>query len=100
VSLSKQFDLSPKAHSVLARTDCFQTSLIFKLMIDLGNNIIALVSAIRNFLEGLNDTHLNSFLADWPSPNSEQRPVYPHSLPVLSWMPAAVKRPASKLRLW
>jgi hypothetical protein len=58
---------------------------------DLEKNIIALVSAIRNFLEGLNDTHLNSFMTDWPSPISEQRPVYPNSLPVLSWMPAAVK---------
>ena len=60
-------------------------------MMDLEKNIIALVSAIRNFLEGLNDTHLNSFMTDWPSPNSEQRSVYPNSLPVLSWMPAAVK---------
>ena len=60
-------------------------------MIDLEKNIIALVNAIRNFLEGLNDTHLNTFLADWPSPNSELRPVYPNALPVLSWMPAAVK---------
>jgi hypothetical protein len=55
------------------------------------NNIIALVMAIRNFLKGLNDTHLNSFLADWPSANCETRVVVPHSLPVLSWMPAAVK---------
>ena len=60
-------------------------------MVDLENNIIALVSAIRNFLEGLNDTHLNSFLADWPLTHCMTRSVYPLSLPVLSWMPAAVE---------
>ena len=60
-------------------------------MIDLENNIIALVNAIRHFLEGLNDTHLNSFLADWPLTHCMTRSVYPLSLPVLSWMPAAVK---------
>jgi hypothetical protein len=35
------------------------------------NNIIALVIAMRNFLEGLNDTHLNSFLTDWPPANQD-----------------------------
>ena len=59
------------------------------------NNIIELASAVRNFLEGLDDPHLSAFLADWPSENCEMRPVLLHSLPVLSWMPAAV-RAASK----
>ena len=59
--------------------------------IEAQNKILALVIAIRNYLEGLNDTHLNSFLADWPSANCKTRPVLPHSLPVFSWMPAAVK---------
>ena len=60
-------------------------------MIDLENKIIAFVIAIRDYLEDLNDTHLNSFLADWPSPNCKMRSVFPNSLPILSWMPAAVK---------
>ena len=60
-------------------------------MTDLENKIIGLVIAIRNYLEGLNDTPLNSFLADWPSANRMTRSVLPHSLPVLSQMPAAVK---------
>ena len=60
-------------------------------MMDLEDSIIALVSAIRNFLEGLNDTHLNSFLADWPSLDCKTRAICPSSLPVLSWIPAALK---------
>ena len=50
-----------------------------------------LVSAIRRFIEALNDRHLNSFLADWPLAQGQLRPVYPHSLPVLAWMPAATR---------
>ena len=60
-------------------------------MTELENKILAFVIAIRNYLEGLNDTHLNSFLADWPSANCKTRSVLPHSLPVLSRMPAVVK---------
>jgi len=60
------------------------------------NNIIALIIAIRNFLEGLNDIHLKPFLADWPSANYMTRSVLPHCLPVLSWMPAAVKAAGKK----
>jgi len=55
----------------------------------LENKIFALVVAIRDFIESLNDTHLNPFLADWPPTNCETRSVFPNSLPVLSWMPAA-----------
>jgi hypothetical protein len=60
-------------------------------VVDLENNITALVIAIRNFLKGLNDSRLNSFLANWPAPNCMTRSVSPRTLPVLSWMPAAVK---------
>ena len=55
------------------------------------NNIIALIITIRNFLEGIKDVRIESFLADWPSENCLTRPVSPHCLPVLSWLPAAVK---------
>ncbi len=60
-------------------------------MVDLENTIIAFVSAIRNFLQGLNDAHLKPFLANWPSSDCKIRSIAPHSLPVLSWMPAAVR---------
>ena len=55
------------------------------------NNLIALLVAIRDFLGGIKDVHLKSFLADWPSANCITRLVLPHGLPVLSWLPAAVK---------
>ena len=60
-------------------------------MVNLEKNIIALVIAIRNFLQGFNDSHLKSFLANWPSSDCKMRSIAPHSLPVLSWMPAALK---------
>ena len=60
-------------------------------MVDLKNEILSLVTSIRDFLMRLNDAHLNSFLANWPSPNCRMRSVNPRMLPVLSWMPAAVK---------
>ena len=66
---------------------------------DLENNIIAFVIAIRNFLQGLNDARLNSFLASWPSLNYEIRSIVPRSLPVLSWMPAAVKAAGKQTEL-
>jgi len=56
-----------------------------------GNNLIALIIAIRDFLEGIKDAHLKTSLADWPPVNCMTRSVLPHCLPVLSWMPAAVK---------
>jgi hypothetical protein len=67
-------------------------------VVELDNNIIELASAIRNFLEDLNDAHLNSFLANWPSLNCEKRSVFPRPLPVLSWIPAAVKAADNKVR--
>ena len=60
-------------------------------MVDLGNDIIAFIIAIRHFLQRLNDPHLNPFLENWPPSNCRMRSVAPRSLPVLSWMPAAVK---------
>ncbi len=60
------------------------------------NNIIALIIAIRDFLEGIKDVHLKTFLADWPAANCMTRSVLPHGLPVLSWMPAAVKAAGKK----
>jgi hypothetical protein len=55
------------------------------------NNIIALITAIRDFLEDIKNAPIETFLADWPSANFKTRSVLPHSLPVLSWMPAVVK---------
>ena len=55
------------------------------------NNLIAFIIAIREFLEGIKDVHIESFLADWPPANCITRSVLPHGLPVLSWLPAAVK---------
>ena len=55
------------------------------------NNLIAFIAAIRDFLEGIKDVHIESFLADWPSANCITRSVLPHRLPVLSWLSAAVK---------
>ena len=55
------------------------------------NNLIAFIVAIRDFLEGIKDVHIESFLADWPSANCITRSVLPHRLPVLSWLSAAVK---------
>ena len=63
---------------------------------DSGNNIIALINAIRSFLAELDDTHLNTFLADWPLDNCRVRPVAPHALPVLTWMPAVVQTVGKK----
>jgi hypothetical protein len=60
------------------------------------NNIIALIIAIRDFLEGIKKVHIEAFLADWPSANCMTRFVLPHCLPVLSWMPAAVKAAGKK----
>ena len=55
------------------------------------NNLIALLVAICDFLGGIKDVHIESFLTDWPSAICITRPVLPHGLPVLSWLPAAVK---------
>ena len=60
------------------------------------DNIIPLFIEIRNFLEDLNNSHLNSFLADWPSKKSVMRSALPHNLPVLSYLPAVVKATTKK----
>ena len=60
-------------------------------MVNLENNIRAFIITTRHFLEDLSDPHLNSFLANWPSPDLKLRTIVPRSLPVLSWMPAAVE---------
>lgn len=60
------------------------------------DGIMAFIIAIHNFLEDLDDIHLNIFLADWPAANCRIRPVVPHALPVLSWMPEAVKTAGKK----
>ena len=60
------------------------------------DNIIPLIIEIRNFLEDLNDVHLKPFLADWPSTKCLTRSVLPHSLPVLSYLPALVKAAGKK----
>ncbi len=60
-------------------------------MSELTKSITAFIIAIRYFLFDLADPNLNAFLADWPPVNCRVRPVVPHALPVLSWMPDAVK---------
>ena len=60
-------------------------------MVDLENNILTLVTFIRNFLESLDNERLNSFLTDWPSSNFKTRSLIPCLLPVLSWLPSAIK---------
>ena len=42
------------------------------------NNLIAFIIAIRDFLEGIKDVHIESFLADWPSANCITRSVLPY----------------------
>lgn len=63
------------------------------------NNLIALLVAIRDFLGGIKDVPIESFLADWPSANCTTRSVLPHGLPVLSYLPAAVKAAGKKTEI-
>jgi hypothetical protein len=65
-------------------------------MSDLAKTTISFIITIRKFLEELDDTHLNTFLADWPRPNCRLRMIEPHPFPVLSWMPAAVSAASKK----
>jgi hypothetical protein len=65
-------------------------------MSDSGKNILTFIIAIRNFLEDLDDNHLNSLLADWPPADGRTRSVAPHTLPVISWLPEAVKAAGKK----
>jgi len=63
---------------------------------DLAQNIIALINAIRSFLEELDNTHLNAFLADWPPAGFQTRSIVSQALPVLSWLPSAVMAAGKK----
>ncbi|NNL78822.1 MAG: transcriptional regulator [Desulfobacterales bacterium] len=56
----------------------------------------ALISAIRKFLEELDDPQIKSFLADWPPANFRMRSVVPQTLPVLSWMSEALAAAGKK----
>lgn len=58
----------------------------------MARNIISLIDTVKRFLEHLDDDHINSFLADWPpADNHRMRSNTPHALPVLAWLPMAVK---------
>jgi len=63
------------------------------------DTMLPLLIEIRNFLESLNGIHLKPFLANWPSTKCVMRSVLPHSLPVLSYLPAVVKATAKKTEL-
>jgi hypothetical protein len=60
-----------------------------------SQNIIALINAIRGFLCKLDDVHLKAFLADWPPVKSPMRNIVPRTLPVVDWLPEAVKAACS-----
>ena len=51
---------------------------------------VAFISAIRQFFEDLDNTHINSFLVDWPTVKCRTRSIAPLVLPVLYWMPQVV----------
>jgi len=54
-------------------------------------NAIELVDNVHTYLHGLNDAHLEPFLANWPSESFKTRTILPHPLPVVSCMPAVVQ---------
>ena len=53
--------------------------------------IIALTAAVHRFLVDMDDDGLKSYLTDWPSPKDAFRAIPPCDLPVLAYMPAAIK---------
>ena len=64
--------------------------------LDLAPNIIALIDAVNRFLEHLDDDHINYFLTEWPPVDSHRmRSNAPNALPVLAWLPMAVKAAGS-----
>ena len=63
------------------------------------NTFTALIIEIHDFLKDLNAIHLEPFLKDWPSTICIARPVSENRLPVLSYLPAAVKATANKTEL-
>jgi hypothetical protein len=61
-----------------------------------GNRVLALVIAIRSFLEGLDNVRLKPYLAEWPSEYDITRAILPHELPILSCLSVAVKTAGEK----
>jgi len=59
-------------------------------------NFIALVIAVRQFLEDLKESRLKPFLSDGPSVKCMTPSISPNSLPVLSYLPAVVKAAGKK----
>jgi hypothetical protein len=55
------------------------------------NNVVALVVAVYHFIQSLHKRCLEPFLADWPMTKGLTRSISPHTLPVLSYLPAVVK---------
>ena len=53
------------------------------------NPIVKLINAVYGFLEDLEDHHLNSLLAEWPSLEGPMRTIVPRVLPVIDWLPEA-----------
>ena len=49
------------------------------------------VVAIHQYLTNFDDSQLKRFLEDWPAASSKMRQVSPKHLPVLSYLPAALK---------
>lgn len=59
-------------------------------------DILALTVAVHRFLVGMDDHRLKSYLTDWPSPKDAFRATSPCDLPVLAYMPAAIKTACKK----
>ena len=57
----------------------------------MDNNVVALVVAVYHFIQSLHKRCLEPFLADWPITKGLTRSISPHTLPVLSYLPAVVK---------
>ena len=51
---------------------------------------VELITMVHGFLIGLDDVHVNSFLADWPAAGTPTRSVVCNPLRVLSWMREAI----------
>jgi hypothetical protein len=60
-------------------------------MLNSGANVIKLVDSVHAYLNGLNDVHLQPFLANWPSEPFKTRAILPNLLPVISCMHAAIQ---------
>ncbi|MGB0387379.1 MAG: dimethylsulfonioproprionate lyase family protein [Ardenticatenaceae bacterium] len=53
--------------------------------------VLALVSAMRGYLDGVNCSRLGAFLEEWPQEGGASRVVSPCRLPVLAWMAEMVE---------